>query len=302
MKNPSRGFVSSANQHSTPPSYPYYYTGNFDDFRGRRINDRLTGMENATIDSMKAMQLDNFSRKAADALPVMLRYLDRSRLDAEGRAIVDELARWDYRYDADATAPPFFEVWFDSLYMATWDEMLYYKDQQKEILFPEPWRLIDLMERDSAFAFFDIRETNGVRETAADIVNLSFAKMAQYFKNNPDKQTDWASFRGFVIKHLGLIDAFSRTDVKVGGHKSAPNAMAVSNGPSWRMIVELGSPVRALGVFPGGQSGNPGSPYYDNMVGTWASGDYYDLRLFASAETAGQNARARHTFKPGKEQ
>ncbi|MCB0575360.1 MAG: penicillin acylase family protein, partial [Saprospiraceae bacterium] len=53
MKNPSRGFVFSANQHSTPPSYPYYYLGSFDDFRGREIYDRLSNMQNATVDSMK---------------------------------------------------------------------------------------------------------------------------------------------------------------------------------------------------------------------------------------------------------
>ena len=298
MLNPSRGFVSSANQHSTPPTYPYYYTGTFDDFRGRRINGRLTGMQNATIDSMKNMQLDNFSQKAADVLPTMLHYLDPSKLDAEGREMFAELSRWDYRYDADATAAPFFEVWFDSLYVGTWDEMMYLKEQQKEILFPKPWRLIELMQTDSAGVFFDLRSTPDVKETAVDMVNISFRQMAGYFKSHPEKQTDWASFRGFVIKHLGLIDAFGRSDVKVGGHKSAPNAMAASNGPSWRMIVELDKPVRALGVYPGGQSGNPGSMYYDNMVNTWASGEYFDLLFLQSSGEAGKRELARHTFQP----
>ena len=72
---------------------------------------------------MKMLQLDNFSRRAADALPAMLQLLDRSRLDAEGRKMVDELSAWDYRYEAGFTAPPLFEVWFDSCYSRTWDEM-----------------------------------------------------------------------------------------------------------------------------------------------------------------------------------
>jgi penicillin amidase len=43
------------------------------------------------------------------------------------------------------------------------------------------------------------------------------------------------------------------------------------------MIVELKTPVKAWGGYPGGQSGNPGSPYFDNMVDAWAAGDYYEL-------------------------
>ncbi len=50
------------------------------------------------------------------------------------------------------------------------------------------------------------------------------------------------------------------------------------------MIVELGDEVRALGVYPGGQSGNPGSPYYDQMIDTWARGDYYELFFMRDAE------------------
>jgi penicillin amidase len=42
--------------------------------------------------------------------------------------------------------------------------------------------------------------------------------------------------------------------------------------PSWRMVVSLEKTgVRAWGVYPGGQSGNPGSPYYNNMLNTWAN-------------------------------
>ena len=42
IKNPERGFVSSANQHSTSPDYPYYYNGSFEDYRGRVLN-RICG-------------------------------------------------------------------------------------------------------------------------------------------------------------------------------------------------------------------------------------------------------------------
>lgn len=296
MKNPSRGFVFSANQHSTPPSYPYYYLGNFEDYRSREIYDRLEAMKNATVDSMKTIQLDNFSRRAADALPAMLALLDRNRLDAEGKKMADELAAWNFRYDAELTAPPLFDVWFDSCYDKTWDEM----QKSKSVLVPESWRFIEMLEKDTASIFFDHPETPR-RETARDIVNESFCLMQAFFAKNPQKRTAWGQFMGFTLKHMAQIDAFSRLDIVVGGHRTAPNAMQKTHGPSWRMIVDLGEKVHGYGVFPGGQSGNPGSRYYDNMVETWAKGDYYDLLMLGSAEESSTRIIGKQTFSPSRQ-
>jgi penicillin amidase len=110
---------------------------------------------------------------------------------------------------------------------------------------------------------------------------------------------DWGHFRPFALKHIAQIDAFSRMDLVLGGHGTAPNAISRSNGPSWRMIVELGERVHALGVYPGGQSGNPGSRYYDNMVDTWAAGNYYELLFLEKSDAvpAGREV-ARQTLSP----
>ncbi|MBP6825783.1 MAG: penicillin acylase family protein [Saprospiraceae bacterium] len=293
MKNPSRGFVFSANQHSTPPSYPYYYLGGFEDFRSREIYDRLETMRNATVDSMKAVQLDNFSRRAADGLPAMLALLDRNRLDEDGKKMAVELASWNFRYDATSTAAPLFDVWYDSCYQKTWDEI----GQKDAILMPESWRFIDLLGNDTSSIFFDHPAT-ARREYARDIVNESFGLMQAYFHKNPQKRSNWGQFMGFALKHLAQIDAFSRLDVVVGGHRTAPNAMQKTHGPSWRMIVDMGEKVKGYGVYPGGQSGNPGSPFYDNMVDTWAKGNYYDLLLLQSAEEGSSRILGTQTFSP----
>jgi acyl-homoserine lactone acylase PvdQ len=44
------------------------------------------------------------------------------------------------------------------------------------------------------------------------------------------------------------------------------------------MVVELGPETRAWGVYPGGQSGNPGNPQYMQMVEDWQEGRYHRLR------------------------
>lgn len=297
MRNPSRGFVFSANQHSAPPTYPHYFLGDFDDFRGRHIYDRLSALHNATPDSMRAMQLDNFSQRAHDALPAMLRLLDRQMLDAEGQKMADELAAWNFRYDADLTAPTLFESWLDSCYVKTWDEILALKAAKKDVLWPEMWRFIALMETDSSNIFFDHPNTP-VRETARDMVRESFQAMQAFFKQNPTKRVAWGEARPTNINHLARIAPFSRTGLRTGGHGTAPNAIKADHGPSWRMIVDLGEQVRARGVYPGGQSGNPGSRFYDNMVDTWAQGNYYDLLLLSTPmDNPDGRIVGRQTFK-----
>lgn len=43
------------------------------------------------------------------------------------------------------------------------------------------------------------------------------------------------------------------------------------------MVVQTGHVPEALGIYPGGQSGNPGSPRYDAFVDDWAAGRAYRL-------------------------
>lgn len=301
MKNPSRGFVFSANQNSTPPSYPYYYLGNFEDYRGRRIFNRLNQTSAATVDSMKSFQLDNYSQRAADALPAMMRLLDRNALSEAENQMADIMAVWNYRYDADQLAATLFDAWSDTCYALTWDEMDQVRNAKKPILYPDGWRWIEMLQSDTTSIFFDIIGTPD-RETARDIVLESFKRMEGYFQEHPEKKTMWGASRQLDIKHMARIDAFSRLNLKIGGHKTAPNAINRTHGPSWRMIVELGDTVSALGVFPGGQSGNPGSRWYDNMVDSWAEGAYYSLLFLKTPDETSDRLIGKQIFSPSTSQ
>ena len=50
------------------------------------------------------------------------------------------------------------------------------------------------------------------------------------------------------------------------------------------MVVALGDTIEAYGVYPGGQSGNPASPYYDNMIEDWANMNYYHLDFMSKSD------------------
>jgi penicillin amidase len=61
------------------------------------------------------------------------------------------------------------------------------------------------------------------------------------------------------------------------------------------MVVELGPEVRGFGVYPGGQSGNPASPRYQDRLPRWLNGDLDTLRFPRSA-TDLQPAQTRATL------
>src|SRR5690606_993926 len=94
--NPERGFVSSANQHSVDPSYPYYiFDPSFEHYRNRRLNKRLSEMTRIDLEDMKALQLDNFHLHASEALPVLLQLLleEPISITAEEEELLKELQK-----------------------------------------------------------------------------------------------------------------------------------------------------------------------------------------------------------------
>ena len=82
-----------------------------------------------------------------------------------------------------------------------------------------------------------------------------------------------------------------------GYDRNIVNATSATHGPSWRMIVEMSSPPKALGIYPGGQSGNPGSLYYDNFIDDWAVGKYHELH-FMQDKTVTKKIIATQTLTP----
>ncbi|PGH40638.1 MAG: hypothetical protein CRN43_01765, partial [Candidatus Nephrothrix sp. EaCA] len=56
--------------------------------------------------------------------------------------------------------------------------------------------------------------------------------------------------------------------------------------------------VRAWGAYPGGQSGNPGSPYYNTFLKDWANGKYAQLQFYGDGKHAVPQPLQTITLKP----
>lgn len=294
MKNPERGFVSSANQHTTDPSYPYFYHAGFEDYRGRYLNRKLAEKDKFTVKDMMALQSDNYSLKAEEALPILLSLIDEKELNTAEIGMVKVLKKWDYRYEAKEIAPVIFDTWWKEFYDTAWDE---WSDTERAYLRPEIWRTIELMESHPKLSYWDIQDTPDL-ENVQDLALFSFKEAAlEILDKTTDKDLNYTENQAFFIPHLGRLKPFFYNNLKIGGTPSALNANRPGNGPSWRMVVELGDEINAWGVYPGGQSGNPADPFYDNMVNQWAENKYYKLLFLKSPEEIGERGLFEQKFE-----
>jgi penicillin amidase len=53
----------------------------------------------------------------------------------------------------------------------------------------------------------------------------------------------------------------------------------VTHGPSMRLVVEMGEPIRGYVVNFGGQSGHPGAPHYQDQIDEWLAGKYFPIHF-----------------------
>jgi len=285
VKNPGRNFVSSANQSSTDKSYPYYINWEFSPYeRGKRINDKLKVITNATADSIRVMQSDSYSIFAENLLPALISKVDPGQLNATQKEALNIMGKWDKFYAANAIGASVFELWSKRLFFDIWDDE--FTIANIPMRYPSRDRTVELILKDANSKWFDNVNTPA-KENLNDLVNEAFKYTCDSLerKFGPIGKTwAWANIKQSHVPHLANIPGFGSKTLMIGGGKSTIDALSESNGPSWRMVIELGKTPAGHGVYPGGQSGNPGSPFYDNMINTWADGKLYDLYLMASPD------------------
>lgn len=289
-KNPARGFVSSANQTTTGPNYPYPYTGGFDEYRGRFINRYLSRENTMNQRKMKDLQLSSHSLMAEELTPLLIARINRRNLTDEGNELLRLISEWNYRCEGGSRAATLFEIWRIKVYELTFDEM----PRDSGYLRPEAWKLTELLRNDARNAIFDIRATTDFKETAATLTQRAFDEILEELAG--ELPETWAKYRNTYVRHLGAIPGFGSEMITTGGARFSPRALSAGHGASWRMVVELGPEPRAWGVLPGGASGAPASEFYDNCLSDWENGRYHELIRWADEEEAERKSTGSWSF------
>lgn len=285
--NPSRGFVSSANQHPTDSTYPYFvFDNSYEFYRNRRLNRRLQEMTNITIEDMLSLQFDDYYLHAAEALPIMLDLLGEYENQSDAKKYISLLKEWDYYADPNQKAPTLFYIWWRKTYSEIWKEL---SENKAPIVLPTYYQTVLFLKNEPIGELFDFKNTAEI-ETAATHIRQGFIQMIEAMKTWEAEEGDfsWANYKRTSIQHLvPQFKSFSVQNVYTGGGAGILNATSERHGASWRMVVELGSEVKAFGIYPGGQSGNPGSKFYSNFIQKWANGEYLNFDLKKPDETEG---------------
>lgn len=285
--NPARDFVSSANQMATDATYPYYLgaPSNFPLYRGIIINRKLAGIQGATAATMQALQTDNYNVFAEYARPVLQRYLTQLNLSSSEQKYITILNEWNLDNGVNEKGATVFRVLWDSLETAVWNDEI--AAANTALPWPDESTLLESLLRDSTYKFADDIRTLDTKETVLDgmrkALTLAIPKLEELDKAN---KLAWGTFKATHVDHLTKTPALSRLNLPIGGGVHIINATTNNHGPSWRMIVHMTDEIEAYGVYPGGQSGNPGSKFYDSFVDSWATGKYYRLQFVNKAQAA----------------
>ena len=282
VKNPPQNYLCSANQLSADSTYPYYLNWDFDVLtRAQRINERLSSMQNINADSMRALQMDDENLYARYVLPALLPRLNMQMNDEE-RTAFDSLSKWNLHDDATSIGAAIFSTWWQYLKDGIWKDDFGNKNLLMQ--YPHSDITMKMILYDTSSKWIDNRNT-AEKETLTDIAQQSFKRAIDSLQKEfgpVSKSWQWANVKDTRITHLLQLPAFSKR-VSTSGDRGIVNATADDHGPSWRMIVELGPQLKAFGIYPGGQSGNPGNKFYDNMIDPWSKGEL-DTLLYLSNE------------------
>jgi len=294
--NPERGYLESGNQRPTDATYPYFIPGTYITPRAITIDHYLSSMNGIQPEDMMKLQNNYFNTLAEDALPILLGNIDETNLSDKQLQFLQIVKDWDLMATPDSKGQTIYQCWWDSLESAIWrDDMSIHSPPA---LMPEEQTTMELLKKDSLLRFIDDISTPEI-ETLPIVVTNAFKKAAVMLtQKESEGKLEWAKFKDPTVYHLlkNALLPFARAGLNVGGNGNIINAVTHSHGPSWRMIVHMTTPTEAYGVYPGGQSGNPGSVFYDNFIDSWVAGKYNKLWFMRDGDKTDKAVKWKMTF------
>ncbi len=147
----------------------------------------------------------------------------------------------------------------------------------------------------------------GQSRTAATVMRAAFAAAVAGLGNTlgggPASWT-WGKLHTTAFPSLTGAAALGYGPRPAGGDiwtiDEAEGGLNSEAGPNWRMIAgwsSIGVPV-AEGIYPGGQSENPASPWYSNLVSDWLAGGYLPMPAVTAASAARTTSATGATSAP----
>ena len=294
--DPPSHVIVTANQRPVTAAYPYYIgtTGDFFDpgYRASYSYAFLRGHQPLTMADVGALQTSLGDLLASRVVPRLVAEVHGGT--PAQRAALSLLASWNYSMDASSPAATiwwtFWSDYLSDVFQPWWKAGRV--PQGKDVaglavstgLVPldedlEAWTLGS--PSGGAFSL-----PSGRARDAASVMRAALASaVASLSRSLGGSPSSWAWGRVHSRSFPSVTgdNGLGYGPRAAGGDPwtvdAADGGMNARVGPSWRMIVSFPrrGPVAAEGVYPGGQSDNPASPWYANLIPLWWDGDYLPL-------------------------
>jgi penicillin amidase len=281
--NPPQHFIATANHNVIPQDYPHilgYELG--PSFRYDRIVEVLKEPRSFTIEDFEKLQHDFLSLPARALIPMLK---DVKTGDPELRQALDLLLEWNYWVGTDLPAAAIYEFWFQKL------QVKMYRKRVPE----EAW---DLLE--GKFSVERVIEWLKTAEPERDRVLLESLREAladlKVLMGTDMKKWRWGAIHVVEFNHSlagsePLKVLFNPNSVarngdgftvgNTGGGKA--ENFQQRTGASYRHILDLADWDRSVGTSVPGQSGQPRSPHYADLIDYWGENRYFPL-LFSRSQ------------------
>jgi penicillin amidase len=281
--NPVQHFIATANHNVIPRGYPHvlgYELGS--SFRYDRIVEVLRQPSRFTIEDFKKLQHDALSVPARQLVPLLKNV---NTEDPELRRALDLLLAWDYWVGEDLPAAAIYEFWFQKLQTNVYRQRV---PERAWKLMQEKFsteRVIDWLKR--ADSERDRILLQSLEEAIRDLKALMGPDMKTWHWGTVHK----AEFNHSLAKTEALKALFNLKPVPRNGDGftvgntggSVADNFQQRTGASYRHILDTADWDRSVGTNVPGQSGQPGSPHYADLVAYWAEGRYFPL-LFSRSQ------------------
>jgi penicillin amidase len=301
LYNPAKQFIATANHNILPPGYKHQLNYEFSlPYRFRRIEEVLSKGGKFTVADFERLQHDETSLVARALVP-LLRKVKAS--DATTREVIEMLLQWDFVMKKDSVEPLIFETWLEKVKTA------FFKPTMPE----KVWGLVGnrLSVRQTTMALktadaiiFDANAPQRRNDALLASLQETIAELQKQFGTDM-KKWYWGNVHIAEFKHQlpGKLtnNLFDLPSVARGGDANTVNATGgprykQTAGASYRQVLDLSDWDNSVAVNVPGQSGQPFSPHYGDLLPLWAEGKYFPL-LF-SRQKIEQHSRERLMLVP----
>jgi penicillin amidase len=284
--NPAAGFVATANHRLIPEHYPYRVGFEWEPpYRFERIRSVIESARQArhklTIADLEALQNDVESLPARE-----LQSLVRSTALRHNPALT-EFLRWDGELARESPDAAVYEVWLKQICRALAKRFSEKHPERYEGLMPDT--VVALLANPDKSLFGE--DPVVARDTLlVDAMRAARKELEQ--RQGPDpSQWSWGNLHSIEFRHPldqqpGVGELFDLGPLSRPGDGYTVNAAGFDEswasweqveGASYREILDTSDWDHSVAINTPGQSGQPGSRHYADLMPLWDAGRYFPL-------------------------